>query len=36
MGYEGAYMGDAGGTAQVQTFDEIVLACDSWGSGSCT
>lgn len=35
IGYPGAYMNDAGGTARISTFDEIDLACDSWGSGSC-
>lgn len=35
IGYGGAYLNDAGGTATVSTFDEIVLACDSWGNGSC-
>ncbi|MFL5844406.1 MAG: lamin tail domain-containing protein [Solirubrobacteraceae bacterium] len=35
IGYDGAYMADAGGTARVSTFDEIDLACDAWGSGHC-
>lgn len=35
VGYPGAYMNDAGGTARVSTFDEIDLACDAWGSGDC-
>jgi hypothetical protein len=35
IGYGGAYLPDSGGTASVTTFDEIVLACDSWGSGHC-
>lgn len=35
VGYPGAYMNDAGGTARVSTFDEIDLACDAWGSGRC-
>lgn len=35
IGYPGAYMNDAGGTARLSTFDEIDLACDSWGSGDC-
>lgn len=33
IGYGGAYLPDSGGTAAVTTFDEIVLGCDSWGSG---
>lgn len=35
VGYPGAYMNDAGGSARVSTFDEIDLACDAWGSGRC-
>ncbi|MCW2991086.1 MAG: hypothetical protein JWM73_1680 [Solirubrobacterales bacterium] len=35
IGYPGAYMKDSGGTARLSTFDEIDLACDSWGSGHC-
>lgn len=35
IGYPGAYMRDAGGTARVSTFDEIDLACESWGDGRC-
>jgi endonuclease YncB( thermonuclease family) len=35
IGYPGAYMRDAGGTARVSTFDEIDLACDFWGDGDC-
>lgn len=35
VGYPGAYMRDAGGTARVSTYDEIDLACDSWGDGDC-
>jgi hypothetical protein len=35
IGYRGAYLPDSGGTATVSTFDEIVLGCDSWGSGHC-
>jgi endonuclease YncB( thermonuclease family) len=35
IGYAGAYLPDSGGTASVTTFDEIVLGCDSWGSGRC-
>jgi hypothetical protein len=26
---------DAGGWVRVQTFTDITLACDAWGSGSC-
>ena len=33
--YGGAYLPDNAGRAQVTTFDEIVLGCDSWGSGHC-
>lgn len=35
IGYDGAYLPDRGGSASVTTFDEIVLACDSWGAGRC-
>lgn len=35
MGIQGPYMPDAGGAVRVATFDEITLACDSWGSGRC-
>lgn len=35
VGYDGAYMNDAGGSARVSTYDEIDLACDAWGSGRC-
>lgn len=35
IGYDGAYLPDAGGTARVATFDEITLACDAWGAGRC-
>jgi hypothetical protein len=35
MGIDGAYLPDSGGALKVTTFDEIVLACDSWGSGHC-
>jgi endonuclease YncB( thermonuclease family) len=35
VGYGGAYMRDAGGTARLSTFDEIDLACDAWGDGRC-
>ena len=34
-GYDQAYLKDSGGTAQLTTFDEIVLACDSWGDAHC-
>jgi endonuclease YncB( thermonuclease family) len=27
---------NAGGSARVSTFDDIVLDCDSWGTGSCS
>jgi hypothetical protein len=26
---------NGGGTARVSTYNDVVLACDSWGSGSC-
>ena len=26
---------DPGGWVRVQTFSDIALACDAWGSGSC-
>jgi endonuclease YncB( thermonuclease family) len=35
MGIGGPYLPDRGGAVRLTTFDEIVLACDSWGSGSC-
>jgi endonuclease YncB( thermonuclease family) len=35
MGINGPYLPDRGGAMSVTTFDEIVLDCDSWGSGSC-
>ena len=35
MGIDGPYLPDRGGAVSVTTFDEIVLACDSWGSGHC-
>jgi endonuclease YncB( thermonuclease family) len=35
IGYDHAYLVDRGGTAQVTTFDEIVLGCDSWGDAHC-
>jgi hypothetical protein len=34
-GVNGPYLPDRGGAVSLTTFDEIVLACDSWGSGSC-
>lgn len=34
-GYRGAYMKDSGGAARVSTYDEIDIACDAWGTGSC-
>ena len=35
IGYDGAYLRDAGGAVAVTTFDEIALGCDSWGDGRC-
>jgi endonuclease YncB( thermonuclease family) len=35
IGIDGPYMPDRGGAARVSTFDEITLACDSWGTGRC-
>jgi hypothetical protein len=35
MGINGPYLPDRGGAMSVTTFDEIVLNCDSWGSGRC-
>jgi endonuclease YncB( thermonuclease family) len=35
MGIDGPYLPDRGGAVSVTTFDEIVLGCDSWGSGHC-
>jgi endonuclease YncB( thermonuclease family) len=35
MGINGPYLPDSGGAVSVTTFDEIVLACDSWRSGHC-
>ena len=35
MGIDGPYLPDRGGTASVTTFDEIVLACDAWGTARC-
>ena len=27
---------NAGGSARVSTFDSISIACDAWGTGSCS
>jgi endonuclease YncB( thermonuclease family) len=35
MGIAGPYLPDSGGAVKLTTLDEIVLACDSWGAGSC-
>jgi endonuclease YncB( thermonuclease family) len=35
MGIDGPYLPDRGGAMSLTTFDEIVLACDAWGSGKC-
>jgi endonuclease YncB( thermonuclease family) len=35
LGIDGPYLPDRGGAISVTTFDEIVLACDAWGSGHC-
>jgi endonuclease YncB( thermonuclease family) len=35
IGINGPYLPDRGGSVSVTTFDEIVLACDAWGSGRC-
>ena len=35
MGMSGTYLPDSGGAVHVSTFDEISLACDSWGRGHC-
>jgi endonuclease YncB( thermonuclease family) len=35
MGIDGPYLPDRGGAVSLTTFDEIVLDCDSWGSGKC-
>jgi endonuclease YncB( thermonuclease family) len=35
MGMSGLYLVDRGGAVSVATFDEIDLACDSWGNGHC-
>jgi endonuclease YncB( thermonuclease family) len=35
MGIPGTYLPDSGGAVRVATFDEIDLACDSWGRGHC-
>jgi endonuclease YncB( thermonuclease family) len=35
-GLEEPKLPNAGGTARVSTFDSIELACDAWGTGSCS
>jgi endonuclease YncB( thermonuclease family) len=35
-GLDHALLYDAGGAVRVSTFDFIVLACDAWGTGSCS
>jgi hypothetical protein len=35
MGIDDPYLPNRGGAVSLTTFDEIVLACDSWGSGKC-
>jgi endonuclease YncB( thermonuclease family) len=35
-GLEGAKMPNSGGVVKVSTFDSIELACDEWGSGTCS
>jgi micrococcal nuclease len=35
-GLTGSILYDAGGSARVSTFTDIVLACDAWGTGSCS
>ncbi|MEA2438607.1 MAG: hypothetical protein QOH76_31, partial [Thermoleophilaceae bacterium] len=30
-----AILYNAGGSARVSTFNDIVVGCDAWGSGSC-
>jgi endonuclease YncB( thermonuclease family) len=35
VGVDGPYLADRGGAISVTTFDEIVLACDAWGTGRC-
>ena len=34
-GIGGYYLPDQGGKAVLRTFEEVVLACDAWGSASC-
>jgi endonuclease YncB( thermonuclease family) len=34
-GFEGSMLRDGGGSVSLTTFDQIALACDAWGSGSC-
>jgi endonuclease YncB( thermonuclease family) len=35
-GLEGPKMPNGGGVVRLATFDSIELACDAWGSGSCS
>jgi endonuclease YncB( thermonuclease family) len=35
-GLDTAILYDSGGSARVSTFTDIVLACDAWGTGSCS
>jgi hypothetical protein len=35
-GLDHALLYDTGGSARVSTFNSIVLACDAWGTGSCS
>ena len=34
-GFDGSMLRDGGGSVSLTTFDQIALACDAWGSGSC-
>jgi len=34
-GFDGPVLRDGGGSISLTTFDQITLACDAWGSGSC-
>lgn len=34
-GIAGTYLPDGGGKATLRNFEEVVLSCDAWGSGSC-
>ena len=34
-GIRGYYLPDEGGKAALRNFEEVVLGCDAWGSGSC-